>query len=478
MSMPTACRPRRLGLFGRLLDVIPPEPAASPVSYSAPLVGYVAAISALAVLAALFTVRAPFHLPTLAVGAVVVVALGLVMVRSFGGVSIAWSPIAFVHLALSLTLGPPGALVAAVVASVASAIRLRTGWFRALLNGSDFFLSNVAAWGAFHAVSQLDAHRIWIAALAGLAAGFASYVVNHVIVAVAIRLASGVSIWTILRSVLLVLPLDLAYGVGAAGIAYFYSDGGAVYLAMLLLPAIAPQAFLIDIARRTNAHNAERERHSRERVELLQRVITAADDERFKTASDLHDGPVAHLSGLAFELDAAGQGKAADELRGVQRELRTQIYALSPHDLDKPGRLREEVSKQLEPLHGRGIAIAVEIPDAIPLDRGALELVHRVCGEALTNVLRHAQARHVSVTLAVSDDTIVLTIDDDGRGFSADDVERQRAAGHFGTRFLAEKAEVAGGSFRLESEPGAGTHVRLSLPAASAHSASADEQRS
>ncbi len=138
---------------------------------------------------------------------------------------------------------------------------------------------------------------------------------NHAIVLVAIRLASGVSIWTILRSVVAVLPLDLAYGVGAAGIAYFYVQGGAVYLTMLLLPAIAPQGFLIDIARRTNAHNADRDRHSRERVELLQRVITAADDERFRTASDLHDGPVAHLSGLAFELDAAGQEGVADELR-------------------------------------------------------------------------------------------------------------------------------------------------------------------
>lgn len=478
MSMPTASRPGRPGPLARLLDVIPPEPAAPPIRYSAPLVGYVATISTLAVAVALVTVRAPSHLPTLAVGVVVIVALGLVMVRSFGGVSAAWSPIAFVHFALSLTLGPPGALVAAVVASAASSIRLRTGWFRTMLNGSDFFLSNVAAWGAFRAVSQIDAHRIWTAALAGLAAGFASYLVNHAIVSVAIRLASGVSIWTIFRSVVAVLPLDLAYGIGAAGIAHFYAQGGAVYLTMLLLPAIAPQGFLIDIARRTNAHNAERERHSRERIELLQRVITAADDERFKTASDLHDGPVAHLSGLAFELDAAGQGDVADELRAMQRELRTQIFALSPHDLDQPGRLCDEVTKQLQPLRERGVDVGVMIPDTVPLDRAALELVHRVCGEALTNVLRHANATHVSVLLVVSDDEIALTIDDDGRGFSADDVERQRAAGHFGTRFLTEKAEVAHGSFRIEAEPDTGTHVRLSLPAAAMPWASVGEQPS
>ena len=120
MSTPVAERP---GVLRRVLTAIPPEPSAPPIIYSTPLVGYVAVVSTLAVVVAALTVRAPFHLPTLAIGAVVIVALGLVMVRSFGGVSAAWSPIAFVHLALSVTLGPPGALLAAVVASVASVVR-------------------------------------------------------------------------------------------------------------------------------------------------------------------------------------------------------------------------------------------------------------------------------------------------------------------------------------------------------------------
>jgi hypothetical protein len=61
-------------------------------------------------------------------------------------------------------------------------------------------------------------------------------------------------------------------------------------------------------------------------------------------------------------LSAAGHEEVADELRTVQHQLRTQIFALSPHDLDKPGRLRDEIRKQLEPLREQGVAVGVEIP--------------------------------------------------------------------------------------------------------------------
>jgi signal transduction histidine kinase len=436
------------------------------VRYSVPLVAYVAVVFAIAIAVALLTVRAQSDTTTLIYGAVVIFLLTLVTVRTFGGASAPWSPAAFVHLAVTFAAGPVGALLAAVFATAGSFLRLRTGWFRALLNFACYFLVNVAAYGAFHSLTNTLGHSLWIVALAGVVAGFVSYVVNCVVLSGVISISSGTAPWTFLRSTVTVMPFDLAYGLGAAGFGTFAKVGGAAYLTMWLAPVVSIQGFLILLAVRTNAANAERERHARERVELLQWGIAAEDNARFETASNLHDGPVAHLSGLAFELDATGHGKVADELRAVQRELRTQIYALSPHDLDKPGRLREEVTRQLGMLRERGVDISVEIPDAVPLDRAALELAHRVCGEALTNVLRHANAQHVNVVIAVQDAEVVLMIDDDGCGFSADDVARQRAAGHFGTRFLAEKAELAHGSFRLESEPGTGSHVRLSLPTA------------
>jgi signal transduction histidine kinase len=468
---------RRASPLTRLLAAIPPEPASAPITYSTQLVAYVVAICALALAVALITVRAPSDAAALVFGAVTIFALVLVMVRSFGGVSAPWSPTAFVHLALSLAFGPIGALTAAVAATIATAIRLRPGWFRTLLNLAELFLVNIAAYEVFHALTHEAGSHLWIVALAGIGAGAASYLVNGVVLAGAVSLSSRVSIWTFLRSTTGVIPYELAYGLGAAGFAHFSQEGGAPYLAMWLAPVVSIQGFLVMLAVRTNAYTADRERHARERVELLQRIITAADDERFKTASDLHDGPVAHISGLALMLSAAARDasdksaameEVADELRKVQGELRSQIFALSPHDLDKPGRLREEVTKQLQTLRERGVDVDIAIPDAVPLNRPALELVHRVCREALANVARHAHATHVAVALVVEGAEVILTIDDDGRGFSIEDVERRRAEGHFGTRFLAEKAEVAHGNFEVSSEPGNGSHVRLSLPAADA----------
>ncbi len=460
---------RRPSLVARVLATIPPEPAAPPVSYSAPLVAYVTAICALALVVALLTVRAPSDVAAVGVGAVVIFALVLVLVRSFGGVSAPWSPTAFVHLALSCAYGPAGASAAALAATVATAIRLRTGWFRTLLNFSNLFLANIAAYAVFHALTRTAGVHLWIVALAGLCAGAAAYVVNSAVLCGAIPLASGVPVWTFLRSTIGVIPYELAYGLGAAGFALYSVEGGSPYLAMWLAPVVSIQGFLVMLAVRTNAHAADRER-------LLQRIVTGEEDHRAKSAADLHDGPVAALAGITMLLGSVAADlppdthrtiiEATEELQKTQRDLRTHIFELSPHGLEKPGRLREEVTDQLRALHEHGVDLDVAIPDVVPLDRPALELVHRVCGEALANVARHARATHVAVALAVEVAEVVLTIDDDGQGFSPVDVERQRSEGHFGTRFLAEKAEVAHGTFTIHSAPGKGSHARLSLPIA------------
>jgi two-component system, NarL family, sensor kinase len=468
----TSLPQRRPSLPTRVLATIPPEPSAPPVRYTAPLVAYVTAVCALALVVALLTVRAPSDVAAVVFGAAVIFALVLVMVRSFGGVSAPWSPTAFVHLALSFAYGPVGALAAAVAAAVAMAVRLRTGWFRATLNLANFFLVNVAAYAVFHALTRTAGAHLWIVALVGFCAGAVAYAVNSAVLCGAIPLASGVPVLTFLRSTIGVIPYELAYGLGAAGFALYSVKGGSPYLVMWLAPVVSIQGFLVMLAVRTNAHAADRER-------LLQRIVTGEQDHRAKSAADLHDGPVAALVGIrmllssiAADLTPDAQRKineATEELQRMQHDLRTHIFNLSPHGLDKPGRLREEVTtNQLRALHEHGVDVDVAIPDVVPLDRPALELVHRVCGEVLANIARHARATHVAIALAVEGAEVVLTIDDDGQGFSPADVKRRRSEGHFGTRFLAEKAEVAHGTFTIHSAPGKGTRARLSLPFAPA----------
>ena len=123
-------------------------------------------------------------------------------------------------------------------------------------------------------------------------------------------------------------------------------------------------------------------------------------------------------------------------------------------------------------MEARGIATHISAPEVLPLEKTSIELVHQACGEALANVLRHANASHVSVHIVVENERVVVTIEDDGRGFTPEDLRRRRAEDHFGTRLLEDKAELAGGAFSLESEPGRGSRVGLWLPVAASDIAS------
>src|SRR6202043_1256501 len=92
-------------------------------------------------------------------------------------------------------------------------------------------------------------------------------------------------------------------------------------------------------------------------------------------------------------------------------------------------------------------------------DRAAL--IFRVAHEILRNVAAHAQAKNVKVELVTEDGSAILSIQDDGKGFSEKDVARRRAAGHLGTTAIVELAHEAGGTLTIDSEPGRGTLVVL-----------------
>ena len=89
----------------------------------------------------------------------------------------------------------------------------------------------------------------------------------------------------------------------------------------------------------------------------------------------------------------------------------------------------------------------------------------RVAQEALTNVMRHAHARQVKLELALVDQTVHLTIEDDGRGFDMEEAyELARQGNSLGLISMQERAYLTGGRMEIESEPGKGTKVHASFP--------------
>jgi signal transduction histidine kinase len=93
------------------------------------------------------------------------------------------------------------------------------------------------------------------------------------------------------------------------------------------------------------------------------------------------------------------------------------------------------------------------------------ELVYRSAQEALANVRKHASPHHVAVRFSETSTEIGCQIDDDGRGFDPDHIRtRPQAAFHQGLDALTERVRAAGGTITIETAPGRGTHVALTIP--------------
>ncbi len=213
------------------------------------------------------------------------------------------------------------------------------------------------------------------------------------------------------------------------------------------------------------------QRGYREREDLLEDAVEASTQERQRIASDLHDGIVQDLAGVAFGLaplaEAADRRDDAEEagvlraaiarLRQGVRDLRTLLVEIHPPNLASTG-LEAALSDLLSPLEAAGIVTELQVDTA---GTGASDaLVYRVAREALRNVQAHAGAQRVHVELARAQPGVTrLVVSDDGGGFAAAERERRESEGHVGLSLLSGLVERAGGRWPFHSSP-AGTHRR------------------
>jgi signal transduction histidine kinase len=220
------------------------------------------------------------------------------------------------------------------------------------------------------------------------------------------------------------------------------------------------------MARRLQSSQRERER-------LLRHALEASDAERRRIASDLHDGVVQELTGVSLTLAAQGRGDSIDRTKALDasaairasiKSLRSLLVEIYPPNLQEEG-LQSAIGDLLSGLEARGIDTRLEadVGDQV-VDPEASALVYRVAQEALRNVVTHAAAKHVRVTLLVVGESVRLIVDDDGRGFSAGILEARITDGHVGLRSLAGLVADLAGTLNVLSEPGAGTRVEVVIP--------------
>jgi signal transduction histidine kinase len=482
-----ATRPvERVVAFLNRTHLLPPSSIPGRVALTPQLVAYVASVAVVAVVVAvvaLLTVGWNHEWNTLAAGSVATFLMAVYAVRSLPGSTFVWSPSVFVNLGLSVTLGPIGAAAAAVGEALGVASRTRNGWFRTIFNVSNHFLSNVSAYAAFAGVEALLGKTAAAELGAGLVAGVTQWVVNHFLMTAVIRISDpSVNLSRILHNSLRVFPYSIGYGLAAFTFVFMDKDAGVVGFMAVLVPIILLQGYLLQFAREATAHEEQRAAHQREREELLRKEAEASERERTKIAGDLHDGVVQNLAGLAFALSAeASQLKAqpgmldgrdqvielletsATETRGAMKDLRTLIIDLAPPTLRREG-LEAALLEVLREIKRKGTNTKLDLPPNLRLRKDRAALIFRVAQEVLRNVAAHAHAKNVSVELTTEDASAILCIQDDGKGFSEADVARRRGEGHLGTSAIVDLAEEAGGTLTIDSEPGRGTLVVLTLP--------------
>ena len=241
-----------------------------------------------------------------------------------------------------------------------------------------------------------------------------------------------------------------------------------ILLGALALLAAVQLSLAWSLTRRLRRGQQERER-------LLLQAIQASNTERRRIAADLHDTVVQDLAGVSLSLGAAAGEAREPSVRSVLergaaatrhsiRRLRSLLVDIYPPNLQAEG-LPAALSDLLEPLSERKIATSLDVETSLQLPPAAEQLVFRCAQEAIRNAAAHAEPAHVAVTLSENGDgTARLVVEDNGKGFTPDDVASRQAGGHFGMTLLADAAADFGARLEIDSAPGRGTRVVLEVP--------------
>lgn len=230
------------------------------------------------------------------------------------------------------------------------------------------------------------------------------------------------------------------------------------------------------VADLTRAINEMLARLERERRDSARDALSAQEAERIRIARELHDEVGQTLTAVVLQLERAARDAAAgraeqhehvEEARELARtaaeEVREIARRLRPEALDDLGIASALVSLATASARHSGVRVAHAIDPRLPPLADEEELVvYRVAQEALTNVARHAGAGAAELALTASPPgCVTLTVRDRGAGFDPAAVER---GGERGIRGMRERAVLVDARLELESAPGAGTTVRLTLP--------------
>jgi two-component system sensor histidine kinase DegS len=214
---------------------------------------------------------------------------------------------------------------------------------------------------------------------------------------------------------------------------------------------------------------------------LSTRILEAHEQERKRIARDIHDGPAQSVANLCFKLEVCKKyfesenfdkfsfeyGELYKNVRSTVKEIRSIIYDLKPSCLEDG--LIKALQNYLNMLNENS---DIEHKFNVSGDDSVIEYylastIYRIVQEALSNILKYANARKVTIGLIISSKDLSLSIVDDGKGFDTSGIEEKKPhklEGGFGIEGMIVRVKIVRGKIGIESSTGTGTKITVKIP--------------
>jgi signal transduction histidine kinase len=212
-----------------------------------------------------------------------------------------------------------------------------------------------------------------------------------------------------------------------------------------------------------------------------EKMIEIQEQEHRKLARDLHDGPTQSMAAIAMRINFARRlmerdpqatveelAKIEELARRTTREIRHMLFTLRPLELESQGLIGalKAMAEKTHDTYSQNVIVDADENAVSQLEKSRQTIIFYIVEEAINNACKYAQANHIWVRMKpISKDTMLLEIQDDGVGFEKSAVEvATEQRGSMGLKNMSERADMVNGTFRLESEVGKGTTIRVVIP--------------
>ena len=215
-------------------------------------------------------------------------------------------------------------------------------------------------------------------------------------------------------------------------------------------------------------------------MEEKDRLVNVEEDARKKLARDLHDGPTQTIAAIAMRLnyirllvnenpdDAVYELSQLEELaRRTTKEIRQLLFAFRPLILESQGLIAalDQVQQKVNETDSIPIHMETESDAEAFLSEEAQGAVFYIMWEAVTNARKHAEADNIWIRLYTKGMNVIGEVEDDGKGFDVAAMESNYASrGSLGMINVRERATLVGGKTVIQSSPGNGTTIRITIP--------------